>query len=89
VQLSVYVRFVDSAPVEAVPDVALLPVHAPLAVQLVAFVDDHVSVLALPLATPVGLALSVTVGACVTVALPNTADFSCQPSPPPVSMLQP
>jgi hypothetical protein len=87
VQLSVNVPSAVSAPVEAVPDVALLPVHAPLAVQLVAFADDQVSVLALPLATLPGLALSVTVVAG-GAGLPNTTDFSCQPSPPPVSMLQ-
>jgi hypothetical protein len=68
-QLSVNVLFVVSAPVEAVPDVALLPVQAPLAVQLVAFVDDQVSVLALPLVTLVGFAPIVTVGAGFTVTV--------------------
>jgi hypothetical protein len=87
VQLSVNVLSVVNAPVEAVPDVALLPVHASLAVQLVALVDDQVSVLASPLAVLPGLALIVTVAAGAA-ELPNTTDFSCQPSPPPVSMLQ-
>jgi hypothetical protein len=38
-------------------------------VQLVAFADDHVSMLALPLVTPEGLALIVTVGAGFTVTV--------------------
>jgi hypothetical protein len=58
------------------PSVPLVA-HAPLqpfeAVQLVAFVDDHVSVLLPPATTEVGLALIVTVGmgsgVTVTVAL--------------------
>jgi hypothetical protein len=73
VQVSVNVLFVDSEPVEAVPDVALLPDQAPLAVQLVAFVDDQVSVLALPLATLVGLALNATVGRASTVTVVDCA----------------
>jgi hypothetical protein len=67
--LSVNVLSVVSAPIEVVPDVALLPAHAPLAVQLVAFADDHVSVLAVPLVTLDGLALIVTVGAGFTVTV--------------------
>jgi hypothetical protein len=45
------------------PDVALLPVQAPEAVQEVAFVEDHVIVDRAPLATVVGFAEIVTVGA--------------------------
>ena len=52
-----------SAPVEAVPLTVLVPDHAPEARQLVALVLDHVSVDALPLATLVGEALKVSVGA--------------------------
>jgi hypothetical protein len=83
-QLSVNVLFADSAPVEAVPDVALLPVHAPLAVQLVAFVDAHVSVLLPPLATLLGLALSVTVGNGSTVTVVDCA--AVPPAPVQVSV---
>jgi hypothetical protein len=45
------------------PEVFLLPLQPPEAVQEVAFVEDHVSCVLPPLATLVGLALSVTVGA--------------------------
>lgn len=45
------------------PAVALLPVHAPLAVQLVAPVVDHVRVLEPPEVIVVGAAFNVTVGA--------------------------
>ncbi len=37
--------------------------------QLVAFVDDQVSVLALPVATVVGFALMATVGAAITLTV--------------------
>ena len=53
---------VVSAPVEIVPEVARSPVHAPLAVQLVAMVVDHVSSLDPPVAKLVGLAVIVTTG---------------------------
>ena len=45
------------------PDVAREPLHAPEAVQLVAFVEDQVSCELPPLATVVGFALIVAVGA--------------------------
>jgi hypothetical protein len=51
--------------------------------QVVAFVVDQLTVLALPLVTEVGAALNRRVGAG-TVPPANTIDFSCQPSPPPV-----
>jgi hypothetical protein len=44
------------------PLVDMLPDQPPEAVQLVAFVEDHVKVDVPPLATLVGLALSETVG---------------------------
>jgi len=53
---------VVSAPVDCEPETAFAPLHASDAVQLVAFVDDHVSVEAAPYATEVGLAERVTVG---------------------------
>ena len=46
----------------AVPLADLAPVHAALAVQVVALVELHVRVAAPPLATLLGLAVSVTVG---------------------------
>ena len=52
-----------SAPVLALPEVGRLPLQPPLALQLVAFVDDQLSVELLPLSTLLGLAPSETVGA--------------------------
>jgi hypothetical protein len=57
------VLLVVSAPVDCEPLAGLLPDQAPEAVHVVAFVDDHVSVEALPLATVLGLAVKLTVGA--------------------------
>jgi hypothetical protein len=51
-----------SAPVDWLPEVALLPDHAPEAAQEVALVDDQVSVEDAPLAIDVGFAASDTVG---------------------------
>ena len=45
------------------PLTALVPDQAPEAVQAVAFVDDHVRLELLPLATVLGLAVRATVGA--------------------------
>jgi len=50
------------APVDAVPEVALVPLHAPPAVQVVAFVETQVRFDEAPLVTVVGLAEMVTVG---------------------------
>jgi hypothetical protein len=61
-QVSVYVALAVSTPVECLPLTALLPDHAPEAVQLVALVADHVSVELLPLVIVLGLALSLTEG---------------------------
>ena len=58
---------VDSGAVVCVPEVAFGPVQPSVALQLVALVELQVSVDAAPLATVVGLALSVTVGAGTTV----------------------
>ena len=51
-----------SAPVDWLPETALLPDHAPEAVQEVALVDDQVSVEDAPLAIDVGFAASDTAG---------------------------
>jgi hypothetical protein len=62
-QVRAYVAVLVSAPVDCVPLTALLPVQAPEARQEVALAADHVSVEALPLATLLGPALSMRVGA--------------------------
>jgi hypothetical protein len=62
-QLKVKVVITESAPVDWLPLVALAPVQPPSAVQLVALVELQVSVAEPPLATVVGDAVSVTVGA--------------------------
>jgi hypothetical protein len=59
----------ESAPVDCVPLVALLPLQPPDAVQLVAFVLLQLNVELAPLAMEVGLTVSVTVG-LVATALP-------------------
>ena len=51
-----------SAPVLALPLIPLLPDQPPEAVQLVALVEDQLSVEAAPLLTVPGLALMLTVG---------------------------
>ena len=53
----------DRTPVDCEPLDALLPLHAPDAIQAVAFAADQVRVDALPLMTELGLALKLTVGA--------------------------
>jgi hypothetical protein len=65
-QVNVYVEFAASAPVVWVPDVVLLPDHAPLAAHDVAFVLDHVSVEDPPDVIAAGDAVIVTVGADAT-----------------------
>ena len=49
-------------PVVALPDAGRLPLQPPLALQLVALVDDQLSVALLPLSTTFGLAANDTVG---------------------------
>ena len=63
-----------SAPVEAEPLTVLLPVHAPEAVQEVAFVELHVSVELPPLLTVMGLAVRLTVGAGGLIATVTACD---------------
>lgn len=69
---------------DCVPLVALAPVQPPEAVQLVAFVEFQVSVAEAPLATLVGLTLSVTVGAGTAVTV--TLWFALPPTPVQVSV---
>jgi hypothetical protein len=63
VQVMPYVVLLVSAPVACDPTLALLPLQAPEAVQAVALVEDQLKVEPLPLATVLGAADSVTVGA--------------------------
>ena len=67
-----------------VPLVARLPLQAPLAVQLVALVEDHVSVEEPPLATLAGAAVSVTVGSGTTVTVVDA--LALPPGPEQVSV---
>jgi hypothetical protein len=53
----------DSTPVDCEPLSALLPLHAPDAVQAVAFAAVQLSVELVPLVTELGAALTETVGA--------------------------
>ena len=69
-----------NAPVDCDPLVASVPVQAPEAVQEVALVELHVSVELPPLATLVGLAVSVTVGAAVLTVM--VADWVAVPAEP-------
>jgi len=61
-----------NAPLDWLPEIALLPVHAPEATQEVASVDDQVSVEDPPLATDVGFAASDTVGTGGGGGVPDT-----------------
>jgi hypothetical protein len=61
-----------SAPLGWLPEVALLPDHAPEAVQEVALLDDQVSVEDPPLATDAGFAASDTVGTGGGGGMPDT-----------------
>lgn len=75
VHVNANAEFAVKAPVDAVPDVALVPLQLPDAVHDVAFVEDQVSVAAEPATTAEGATVSVTVGAsgvvggCVTLAM--------------------
>jgi hypothetical protein len=58
-----------SAALSSLPDVPLFPAHDPDAAQLVAFVDDQVSVVCPPAVTEVGLAVRLIVGGGVVLVL--------------------
>lgn len=65
VQVAVYFVAALSAAVDCEPAGAVVPLQPPDATQKVALVEDHVNVDVPPLATVVGLAVRVTVGAGV------------------------
>ena len=68
-QVNEYEFVAVSEPVLCVPLVALAPLQPPEAVHEVALVEFHVNVEALPLATEVGFAVNVTVGAGATLTV--------------------
>jgi hypothetical protein len=78
VQVRVNLVVVDSAPVPALPEGLSVPLQPPEAAQEVALVEDQVNVEVPPLATVVGLALRVTIGAGVVTV--TVAD--CEALPP-------
>jgi hypothetical protein len=69
VQINEYELVAVRAPVLCVPLVVFAPLQPPEAVHALALVEVHVSVEALPLATDVGLAIRMTVGAGTTVTV--------------------
>ncbi len=68
---------------DALPDVALVPLQLPEAVQDVALVDDQVSVAADPDTTDDGATASVTDGACGAVGGWVTLAVTVWPAVPP------
>jgi len=80
-QVSANAEVAVSAPVDAVPDVALLPLQLPEAVQAVALVDDQVSVAGEPETTEAGTADSVTDGAGDGVTVATTVWPAVPPAP--------
>ncbi len=69
VHVTAYEVGIAIAPVDCVPLVTLVPLQPPEAVHEVAFVEFQVSVEEPPLATVVGFAVSVTVGAGITTTV--------------------
>src|SRR5689334_12576900 len=69
VEVNVNVPLLVRTPVDWVPLVALAPDHAPEAVQLLASVEDQLSVELAPAASICGFAPIVTVGAGTTVTV--------------------
>ena len=69
-----------------VPESALVPVHAPLAVQLVAFVEDQVKIAVPPEVTDVVSALKVTVGVAGAVTT-TVVDCGAVVPPAPVHVM--
>lgn len=72
----------DSAGVVSVPEVPLVPVHPPDAVQEVALVDAHVRVVVFPATTDVGFAVMVTVGMEGVAAVTKTLTVWGAVTPP-------
>jgi len=85
-QLSVYVVVLLSVPVPVLPLTGSSPDQPPEAVQLLAFVVDHMSCAVPPLLTLVGLALRKTLGVIVAGPFGAVGDDPCPvtlvPGPP-------
>jgi hypothetical protein len=75
-----------SAPVLALPIVGSLPDQPPEAVQLLALLDDQLSIADPPLLTVVGLALRLTVGLTGAETLTVTDWLALPPGPLQVSV---
>jgi hypothetical protein len=85
-QVSPYVAFCVSPPVDWLPDMFFEPDHAPLAVHDVAFALDHVNVEDPPEATLVGDAVNVRVGAGAVPTVTVTLRVTLPPEPVQVSV---
>jgi hypothetical protein len=85
-QASVKVVVALSAPVLALPLVGSLPDQPPEAVQLLALVEDQLSIADPPLLTVVGLALRLTVGLTGAETLTVTDWLALPPGPLQVSV---
>jgi hypothetical protein len=79
VQAMVNVLELVNAPLDWLPEVALLPDHEPEAVQEVALVEDQLRVEDAPLATEVGFAESDTVGTGNTVTVAEALALPPEP----------
>ena len=70
-----------SAPVDWLPEVALVPDQSPEAAQVVALVEDQISVEDPPLVTDVGFAVSDTVGTVDAVTVTRADTLALPPAP--------
>ena len=86
VQVSANDEFAVSGPVEALPEVALLPLQLPEAEQAAALVDDQVNVEAPPDSTVEGTAASDTDGPCGAEGGAVTFAVTVWPAVPPEPM---
>jgi hypothetical protein len=83
---SVYAADDVNAPVDSLPDVTLSPDHAPVALQVSAFVVDQLSVDSPPLCTLVGDAVSSSVGSDGAAATTSTVTRATAPPPSPLQL---
>src|SRR5262245_39184246 len=81
VQVRVKLLVALSAPVDWLPEVALVPDQSPEAVQEVALVEDQASVEDAPLVTDVGFVVSDTVGSVDAVAVTLADTLALPPAP--------
>lgn len=86
VQVIVKVELAVRLPVDWLPEVALEPLHAPLAVQDEALEEFQVRVLGLPLTTLVGFAFMSTVGAGGALTVTDALSLPLPPGPVQVSV---